>query len=62
MKKDKIKFPSELRMDIVSNDWVVIAKGRAKRPKSFKKDKKTREEAPKKDCPFCDINTQKDPT
>jgi UDPglucose--hexose-1-phosphate uridylyltransferase len=48
-----LKFPSELRLDLVSKDWVVIATGRAKRPETFKRERKTRKETPKKDCPFC---------
>lgn len=56
------KFPSELRLDLVSKDWVVIATGRAKRPETFKKEKRDEVESPKKDCPFCNINTQQDPT
>lgn len=60
-KKDRTKFPSELRFDLVSQDWVVIATGRAKRPETFKK--KTREEeAPQETCPFCRIETQEIPT
>jgi len=58
----KIKFPSELRFDLVSKDWVVIATGRAKRPEVFKKEKKESERTPKKDCPFCHIETQERPT
>jgi len=58
----KTKFPSELRMDIVSNDWVVIATGRARRPETFKKEKRSRSETPQKDCPFCNIETQEKPT
>jgi len=58
----EIKFPSELRMDIVSNDWVVIATGRAKRPETFKDEKSAKKETPKKDCPFCNIETQEKPT
>jgi UDPglucose--hexose-1-phosphate uridylyltransferase len=60
--KEKIKFPSELRQDIVNNDWVVIATGRAKRPEMFKKEKKERKETAKKDCPFCNIASQEKPT
>ena len=56
------KFPSELRFDIASKDWVVIATGRAKRPETFKREKRERERAPKKDCPFCHIETQETPT
>jgi UDPglucose--hexose-1-phosphate uridylyltransferase len=55
------KFPSELRFDLVSKDWVVIAKGRAKRPHDFKI-KRKKIEIPKSKCPFCKIETQKTPT
>ena len=61
-KSKKLKFPSELRLDLVSQDWVVIATGRAKKPETFKKEKKVSEEVSKKSCPFCKINTQKRPT
>jgi len=57
----KIKFPSELRFDLVSRDWVVIATGRGKRPEAFKKEKRVKIEIPKKDCPFCNIETQEKP-
>ncbi len=57
-----IKFPSELRQDLVSNDWVVIATGRARRPETFKKEKKTVEKTSAEKCPFCRISSQKDPT
>ncbi len=50
--KEKEKFPSELRMDLVSNDWVVIATGRAKRPESFAEEKEP-ERVPPEKCPFC---------
>ncbi len=59
---EKDKFPSELRQDLVSKDWVVIATGRARRPSSFKKEKKATHKGTKKDCPFCKIKTQKEPT
>jgi len=64
MKKSKknYKFPSELRYDVVSRDWVVIATGRAKRPHMFKREKKKRVKDSKKECPFCNIDTQKSPT
>lgn len=61
-KKIKPKFPSELRFDLISKDWVVIATGRAKRPKDFKKERKKIEVASKKECPFCKISSQKTPT
>jgi len=56
------KFPSELRYDLVSKDWVVIATGRAKRPESFKKERRKIETISKKLCPFCQINGQEVPT
>ncbi|MFA5355441.1 MAG: hypothetical protein WC302_01805 [Candidatus Paceibacterota bacterium] len=58
----KKKFPSELRFDLVSKDWVVIATGRAKRPETFKKNGKKDEGGNKRDCPFCNIGTQEKPT
>ncbi|UZE93176.1 MAG: DUF4921 family protein [Candidatus Nealsonbacteria bacterium] len=68
MKKDKkkhlrsgIKFPSELRFDLVSKDWVVIATGRGKRPEAFKKKKRTEIKMLRKDCPFCNTETQEPP-
>lgn len=44
--------PSELRRDIVSGDWVVVATGRAKRPHDFVAEKKFIIKQHKKDCPF----------
>jgi len=61
-KYKKLKFPSELRMDLVGQDWVVIATGRARRPETFRKKKKVAETVSKKNCPFCKINSQKTPT
>lgn len=60
-KQKIIEFPSELRMDLVSRDWVIIATGRAKRPELFKKEKRKVEELSKEKCPFCHIETQKPP-
>lgn len=61
-KTDKaVKFPSELRFDLISKDWVVIATGRAKRPEKFKKEKRAQIIILKKDCPFCNIETQEKP-
>ncbi len=56
--KTKIKFPSELRFDLVSGDWVVIATGRSKRPEMFKKERSKEEKSSKKNCPFCQFNTK----
>ena len=58
----KLKFPSELRFDLVSKDWVVIATGRARRPETFKRERRKKEEIPRKLCPFCNISTQEKPT
>ncbi|MEK7192357.1 MAG: DUF4921 family protein [Patescibacteria group bacterium] len=44
---------SELRQDLVSGDWIIIAPGRLKRPNAFIKKTKTVKE-PKKGCPFED--------
>lgn len=62
MKKDRRqKFPSELRLDLVSQDWVVIATGRAEKLKNFKKEKRITKEASLAECPFCQIHTQRKP-
>jgi len=58
----KKQFPSELRFDLISRDWVVIATGRAKRPETFKEEKRKAEESPRDKCPFCKIDTQETPT
>src|SRR3989338_7940714 len=47
-----MKSISELRQDLVSGDWVVIATGRAKRPHEFSKAKRPSFAQPKKLCPF----------
>jgi UDPglucose--hexose-1-phosphate uridylyltransferase len=59
-RKKKVKFPSELRFDLASKDWVVIATGRAKKPEAFKR-KRTIQKMTKKECPFCKIETQESP-
>ena len=54
-KKEQTKNPSQLRQDLVTGDWVVIATGRGKRPGDFKSDKiDVMEGEDKKDCLFCD--------
>ena len=58
----KNSFPSQLRYDLVSKDWVVVATGRAKRPEMFKKDKKSEKEIAKGKCPFCNLTNQIFPT
>lgn len=61
MAKKEIKFPSELRFDLVSRDWVVIATGRGKRPEAFKREKRKEIKISKKICPFCNIESQEAP-
>ena len=61
MDSKKTKFPSELRLDLISKDWVVIATGRAKRPEAFKKEKRLEIKIPQKICPFCNIGSQEKP-
>ncbi len=55
---NKLKFPSELRLDLVSQDWVVIATGRARRPETFKKEGGRSEDVSAENCPFCCIENQ----
>jgi|SRR3989344_2151359 len=45
---------SELRKDLVSGDWIVIAPGRASRPVSFYKNKEKRQPSKIAGCPFED--------
>ncbi len=59
-KKNKEEFPSELRYDIASGEWVVIASGRAKRPEMFKKERRKKEDSSEKECPFDDKNMIKE--
>jgi len=61
-KKGISKIPSELRLDIVSKDWVVIATGRARRPETFKKEKRKIFQEKREVCPFCHIQDQETPT
>ena len=60
--REKIKFPSELRFDPLTRDWVIIATGRGRRPETFKKDLPAGRQGgkkaiipSKKNCPFCQI-------
>lgn len=52
---------SELRQDIATGAWVVIATGRAKRPDDFKNKKKPEISDDPKDCPFCNLSKQENP-
>jgi len=49
------KFPSELRFDTISKDWVIIATGRAKRPEAFRVTKRKKITISKRKCPFCNL-------
>src|SRR3989338_8868073 len=61
IRAEKVKFPSELRFDPVSKDWILIATGRAKRPETFAKETRTGQGfgRPKSTCPFCQIEKEK---
>ncbi|HRY52361.1 MAG TPA: galactose-1-phosphate uridylyltransferase [Candidatus Portnoybacteria bacterium] len=61
MEEPAKKSASELRFDLVSKDWVVIATGRAKRPETFAKQERQKIEVEEKDCPFCDLQGQEKP-
>lgn len=65
-KAEAKKFPSELRFDPVSKDWVVIATGRARRPETFRREPKNGErqvwEDAQKKCPFDELSDQECPT
>ncbi|MBI3631065.1 MAG: DUF4921 family protein [Candidatus Sungbacteria bacterium] len=52
MKEKQKKSISELRQDVVSGDWVVIATGRAKRPHDFLNEPRPPFRQPKQTCPF----------
>lgn len=56
----------ELRYNIATKDWVIIATERAKRPDEFKREKKEDKEIPaySETCPFCPGNEERagDPT
>ena len=45
----------ELRQDLTSGDWVLLAPGRAARPKFLDQKKKPRKPSPKSTCPFEDL-------
>jgi UDPglucose--hexose-1-phosphate uridylyltransferase len=60
MPKSKTKN-SELRMDLASGDWIVVAPGRSNVRKSFKITSRKKIIIPSKNCPFCRIEAQKKP-
>jgi UDPglucose--hexose-1-phosphate uridylyltransferase len=62
-KNEKLNKPaSELRYDLVSKDWVLIATGRARRPETVAAQKREVHEIPQKDCFFCNLSSQEKPT
>lgn len=57
--KNKKKGISELRQDIVTGDWVIIATARGRRPDDYKQKRiKTNNEA--ENCPFCKDDPSQD--
>jgi len=52
-KKQKQKL-SELRQDLITGDWVVIANSRDKRPDEFQVEAKSSENSGQENCLFCD--------
>jgi len=52
---------SELRKDIISGRWVIIASERSKRPDDFRPAQVTVKEAVPAFCPFCEGNESKTP-
>ncbi len=63
LKKDENskKSSSELRFDLVSKDWVVIATGRARRPETFAEHQREKHETAEQDCFFCTLKDQEKP-
>jgi len=55
------KSVSELRLDLVNKNWVVIATGRARRPETFAAQQREKHEASEKDCFFCNLDSQEKP-
>jgi UDPglucose--hexose-1-phosphate uridylyltransferase len=56
-------FQPELRKNIVTREWVIIAKGRSKRPQDFVREGEGAQAAPAHDpsCPFCPGNEDSTP-
>jgi len=54
---------SELRYNLISGEWIILATERAKRPKDFVKIKKEQVSLPeyKENCPFCPGNESQTP-
>ncbi|KXB08862.1 hypothetical protein AKJ56_00170 [candidate division MSBL1 archaeon SCGC-AAA382N08] len=60
-RKQGEQSPSELRYDLISDDWVVVATGRARRPETFKEEQRDTGGVPPEECPFCQLEEQKEP-
>lgn len=61
-KKENLKKPvSELRFDLVSKNWVLIATGRARRPETFATQQREKHETLETECFFCNLGTQERP-
>lgn len=60
MNNNHQKPVSELRFDLVSKDWVVIATGRGQRPDTFAQ-QRTKEAVNQKDCFFCHLDISSSP-
>jgi UDPglucose--hexose-1-phosphate uridylyltransferase len=58
----KPEFPSELRLDPVSQDWVLIATGRARRPETFQKEERAAFQGSSVTCSFDTLDKQECPT
>ncbi len=56
------KLLSELRYNVMSKDWVVIATGRAKRPEMFRQNRRKEKEVLKSPCPFCKLGSENEAT
>jgi len=52
---------SELRFNLGSKDWVLIATGRGKRPDTFAKQQRIKDSTPESECLFCNLETQEKP-
>jgi UDPglucose--hexose-1-phosphate uridylyltransferase len=51
----------EFRQDIITGNWVIVAKERAKRPEDFSEPEKPRKERFRENCPFCVGNEKQTP-
>jgi UDPglucose--hexose-1-phosphate uridylyltransferase len=59
--KNEKKPTSELRFNLGSKDWVLIAAGRGKRPDTFAKQERIKDMTPESECVFCNLEKQEKP-